>query len=237
MGQAHRGADPEDEVAFAPRHLERLRQAVSDLSWLLGRGYAETAALELVGNRFQLTARQRAAVRRCAASDEAVADRLARQISLEDIGDRLLIDGFNVLITLERALGGGAILVGRDGACRDLAGVHGTWRRVAETDAALAAVGAVLEDKPATWLLDRPVSNSGRLAERIRRLAVERGWPWEAEVVDAPDHLLQTSAVPIATSDAGILDRCGPWVGLTARVIAREVPGAWLVDLGKPALP
>ena len=106
MGQAHRGADPEDEVAFAPRHLERLRQAVSDLSWLLGRGYAETAALELVGNRFQLTARQRAAVRRCAASDEAVADRLARQISLEDIGDRLLIDGFNVLITLERALGG-----------------------------------------------------------------------------------------------------------------------------------
>ena len=36
---------------------------------------------------------------------------------------------------------------------------------------------------------------------------------------------------PIATADAGILDRCGPWVDL-ARLLVETVPGAFVVDLG-----
>src|SRR6266404_1471952 len=45
----------------------------------------------------------------------------------------LLIDGFNLILTLESALGGGVMLVGRDGCYRDMASVHGTYRRVEET--------------------------------------------------------------------------------------------------------
>lgn len=229
---AHRGADPEDRRAFTEAAVPRLREAVRDLSWLLGRGYAEQAAVKLVGDRFQFSARQRAAVRRCAASDEAVASRSARRLPVEALGE-LTIDGFNVLITLERAFGGGAVLLGRDGACRDLAGVHGTWRRVAETDLALDAIGEVLSGRGAVrWLLDRPVSNSGRLAERIRALAAERGWSWTVDVVERPDPELRASGGCIATSDAGILDRCGPWVSLAGEVVARRVSDTWLVDLG-----
>lgn len=226
-----RGADPRDVRAFRPDALPLLREAVHDLSWLLGRGYAETAALKLVGDRFQLDRRQRMAVRRCAASDAAVADRLRRRRAPDRAG-RLLVDAFNVLITLERAVDGGAVLVGREGACRDLAGVHGTWRRVAPTRLALQHLGEALPDVSLHWLIDRPVSNSGRLGALLTHVAAQRGWSWTVERVDQADRRLIDAEACVATSDAGILDRCGCWVSLAGEVIGRRLPDAWLVDLG-----
>jgi uncharacterized protein YyaL (SSP411 family) len=49
----HRGPHPKDPELFAPRHWPTLRRAVADLSWLLGRGYSEKAALKLVGDRYR----------------------------------------------------------------------------------------------------------------------------------------------------------------------------------------
>ena len=57
-------------------------------------------------------------------------------------GSPLRIDGFNLILTLESAVGGGVVLGGRDGCYRDMASVHGTYRRVEETRSALAAVRA-----------------------------------------------------------------------------------------------
>ena len=45
----------------------------------------------------------------------------------------LAIDGYNVLTSIEAALAGGIILEARDGCFRDVASVHGTWRKVHET--------------------------------------------------------------------------------------------------------
>src|SRR5262249_43058029 len=75
-----RGADPEDAELFAPRWIPVLRTATAELSWLLSRGYAETSALALVGNRHALRRRQRDAVRRCACADAAREARLARRV-------------------------------------------------------------------------------------------------------------------------------------------------------------
>lgn len=235
MGRAHRGADPEDRAAFDPAALPALRAAVAELSWLLGRGYAERAALQLVGDRHQLSSRQRAAIRRCAAPDVAVARRAARRVELPELaGQPLWIDGFNVLITVERALAGGVVLQGRDGALRDLAGVHGTWRAVAETDAALRRIARVLRDVgPVRWLLDRPVSNSGRLAARIRAMAQEAGRDWAADVVDHPDAQLIDAPCAVATSDAGVLDRASRWTPLAGEVVD-QLADAWVIRLGDP---
>ena len=47
----HRGPHPDDVVLFGrPDVLHTLRLAAGDLAWLLGRQYASTAALTLVGN-------------------------------------------------------------------------------------------------------------------------------------------------------------------------------------------
>jgi hypothetical protein len=196
-GQRHRGAHPEDDKLFAVKHLPDLRQAVTDLSWLLGRGYAPAAALKLVGDRFSLRQRQRLAVGRASCSDEQRANRQSRRLPLEQVrGAELMVDGFNLTITLEAALSGGVLIASRDGCWRDLSSVHGSYRSVAETEAAICLVGELLakaEPCAVTWLFDQPVSNSGRLAWRIRELAAKHNWPWSVEVVMDPDKILRAT--------------------------------------------
>ena len=91
----HRGLAPEDAEEFASGQWARMREAVADLSWLLTRGYARESSLKLAGDRYALTARQRLAVGRCTASDQACANRRLREMAPERLRgcDRLCIDG------------------------------------------------------------------------------------------------------------------------------------------------
>lgn len=228
---AHRGPHPEDAEAFAEKHIESLQSAVSDYGWLLGRGYARNAALELVGNHRQLTARQRVAVARCACSEEAARRRrfcLADWDRVESVD----IDGLNMLTTVEAALAGGVVLAAHDGCFRDLASFHGNYRIVEEARPAALLVGEVLRGRPARWYLDRPVSNTGRLATLLREIAEERSWPWSVELVPDPDRVLRVSQEVVATSDSGILDHGIAWTDLARRVVTQCVPEAWVLPLG-----
>ena len=117
---------------------------------------------------------------------------------------------------------------------RDLAGVHGTWRRVAETKRALELVGEWLrkhEVSQAHWLVDRPVSNSGRLRELILDVGRANGRSFEVEVVGDVDQRLIANDGPVITSDSHILDHCREWVDLLGPIL-REHTSVWMVDLG-----
>jgi hypothetical protein len=234
--RSHRGADPRDAEAFDPAAWPRLRGAVADLAWLLERGYALTSALKLVGDRWALTERQRAAVARSTCSDSARRRRAEHQVGPEAVrGQALVVDGFNVLTTVEAALGGAVILRGRDGVDRDLAGVHGTYRRVEETRPALRLLGSLLDELDVAqtlWLLDRPVSNSGRLKNLILERAAEHGAQWDVELVNNPDPIMIGSEAIAATADSVVLDQCARWFNLARTVVERHVPTARLVDLG-----
>jgi len=232
---SQRGPHPGDASDFGEQALVGLREAVHDLSWLLGRGYTETAALKLVGDRLQLTSRQRKGVLRCAAADDVLIPRLAKQLGADHLaGHAVAIDAFNVAILLERAFGGGAVLIGRDGAVRDVGGVHGTYRLTPQTDAVLRAVGRWLAKRRVSevlWLLDRPVSNSGRLAERIRAVGAAGHWPWTAEVVNNPDADLRAGTAVVASSDAWVLDGADRWCNLAFEVAVTAAGNPWMVDL------
>ena len=233
----HRGRHPGDDRLFSADALPALRAATADLSWLYTRGYVEPSALKLVGDRHELTARQRQAVARCACSDAARDDRRARRIYRAELGGQpLAVDGLNVLITIESALSHGIVLRGRDGALRDLASVHGTYRQVAETSFAVEMIGRLLhgarEADPAThasqrvqavtWYLDRPVANSGRLRALLLEVAERRGWPWTCELVSNPDAVLVRHTGAVATSDAWILDRVPRWFDLLASLLGSD---------------
>ena len=100
----HRGAHPKDRKLFADDHLTALRAATGELSWLLTRGYAIKGALKLVGDKHALTERQRLAVSRAACSDQSRTHRFASKVGTETLkGERLTIDGFNLIITIEAA--------------------------------------------------------------------------------------------------------------------------------------
>jgi hypothetical protein len=236
----HRGPHPEDARLFAPAMLPVLRQATADLCWLLSRGYADRSALKLVGDRYDLIARQRTAVGRCACGDAQAARRQDRRIGPEGLAGRTLwLDGYNVLTTVESALAGGFVLAARDGAYRDMASMHGSYRKVAETLPALELLGRTTEALAVgqcLWYLDRPVSNSGRLKRLIEEAAAARGWPWRVKLVGDPDALLAETDQIVATADSAILDRCGAWLNLARETVARHVPEARVLHLGEPDL-
>lgn len=233
--QQHRGAHPEDQRLFAADWLATLRLATAELSWLLNRGYPITAALKLVGDRHRLNERQRMAIARAACTDERRARRMASRSNWSDVrGADLIVDGFNLLITIEAALSQGVMLLCRDSCIRDLASVHGSYRSVQETDRALQLIGdtlAVLAPRSVQWLLDKPISNSGRLAAKIRELAERQGWPWSVEVIFNPDTAIIASEQIAVSSDAIVLDGSRRWFDLKSHLIERHLPSAWLVDL------
>jgi hypothetical protein len=233
--RTHRGPHPEDREVFGPSAQERLQNAAADFCWLLDRGYAHRSSLKLVGDRYGLRERQRIAVGRCACCATERDSRKAREIEPSSIAGRtLLIDGYNVLTTVEAALAGGVILVGRDGSLRDMASIHGHFKFVAETSPAVMIIGetlAQLEPSESVWYLDSPVSNSGRLAYLLRETAAAQAWKWRIELIQNPDPVLCVQSETVATADSMILDRCAGWINLAGEVIRTHVPQAWIVAL------
>jgi len=230
-----RGPHPKDEACFSGDALPILRTAVQDLSWLLSRGYSMKAGLKLVGDRHLLRDRQRKALQRCAASDSDCAGRIRRLIAPDAIqGETLSVDGYNVLLTVEAALSGGLLLLGRDGALRDLAAMSQHYRRVQVTRRSIELISRYLDTMGCAnvlWCLDRPVSNSGRLKKLIEEVVVAADSSWLVELTSRTDKLLKESPHIVATADSGILDNCGSWFNLAREVVSSSVRGAWILDL------
>jgi hypothetical protein len=206
------------------------------LCWLLDHGYGIASATELVGDRYHLTRRQRIAIARCACSRKAKERRDGHCVAPPQLrGQELRLDGLNVLTAVETALGGGVILIGRDGCCRDVAGIYSHYHKVEETVPALRAIGQLASQWAVTkchWWLDSPVDNSGRLKGILHEVATEAGWPWQVELVTNPDRILSATDQIVSSSDHAILDRCQRWFNLARQVIAKHVPQARIVDLG-----
>jgi len=233
--RTHRGPHPADAKLFAPAAIADLRAALTDFSLLLTKGYAEKSSLKLVGDRFSLTERQRLAIMRSACSDQQLISREKREIKIAGLADRpIVIDGYNVLITIEAAMSGGVIFKGRDGCFRDLASIHGTYRKVTETIPAVQLIGNFLKESNAgdcLWLLDSPVSNSGRLKTLIGELARKNDWNWEIELLPSPDAKLIKTDLTVVSSDSVVLDKCRRWVNLARAIIEKKLPKARVVDL------
>ena len=181
------------------------------------------------------------ALRRSACSDRALKHRCEGRVSLDVCaGCPIAIDGYNLLITIEAAMSGGLVIVGRDGCYRDLASIHGTYRKVEETIPALNLIADYLaraDISRVDWYLDRPVSNSGRLkcviAEVIERRA-DAGFnepTWNIELANNPDAILAGYDGYVATADSAVLDRRSQWINLAAEMVDVQVPDAWRLDL------
>jgi hypothetical protein len=221
----HRGLAPEDKSFFDSGRIEKLRHAVDDLSCLLQRGYAQKAASELVGNRYQLSARERHAL------IHAAWDRRSRRAPIKPEklkGRKLCIDGFNLLITLETALGGGILIRGLDGCLRDIANVHGNYTFRIETEAAVALAAKAIKElgvKEAVWYFDRPVSNSGRIAKLVNETAKKLDVPMRAKTADQVDSKLKACPDVVVTADAVILDSGVEWFDLAGWIVERRLFG------------
>ena len=237
--RSRRGPHPKDRDLFSSPWLPTLQAAVDDLCWLLTRGYSSKAALKLVGDRYALRDRQRKALQRCAASDDSCLLRQAKQVPLAALRDEIVVvDGYNVLLTLEAALSGGLLLLARDGVLRDLAAMSAHYRRVEVTRSAIGLLVDFLDRtrcRQVLWFLDRPVSNSGRLRRLIEATVAHRAPKWRVELTDRTDSRLIQSPHIVASADSAVLDGCHRWFNLARSVVETAAADVWLLDLSPRA--
>ena len=203
--------------------LKTLQKASQDFRYLLNRAYSRKAALELVGNRYQLTADQRHLLHRGVFSDVDATSRQKKKISPHQIrGHDLVIDGYNVLITIEAGLSGRPLVLGDDGFIRDISGLSGNFQKTARTAEALQHLLELLKKvKPRQTLIlfDSPISRSGEFAQEVRRRVQEENLPGDAMAVRVPEKILIGFPGRVATSDTAIIDRSHKVVDLAGHII------------------
>jgi hypothetical protein len=97
---------------------------------------------------------------------------------------------------------------------------------VQKTEAAIVAIADVFGRARCRWFLDKPVSNSGRLGQRLREFAEAKDLPWTVDLVFNPDRSIIEAAAQeasiAATSDGFILDNTEHWVDVPGEVAASE---------------
>ncbi|ARM76484.1 DUF434 domain-containing protein [Acidianus manzaensis] len=94
----------------------KLKEAYIDYKFLLNRGYNRKSALDLVTSRYILTQKERLLLYRCTHSDKEI-----ENIKLKlFLSKKLIIDGFNVAITILNALDNDEAFICDDGFVRDL---------------------------------------------------------------------------------------------------------------------
>jgi len=232
---AHRGKHSNDDKNFASaKQQNQLKEAVADLSFLMERGYSDRSALPLVGDRYRLTKRQRNALLRMNCAPSLAQQRQNKHLSPDQLHDKkIFIDGYNVLIITEVALSGGYIFECMDKTYRDIASIHGTYRKVEETIPALTIIGQAIQDlgiQHAQWYFDKPVSNSGRLKTLMYELATEKGFQWDIELTNSPDKDLAALDEVLVTADGWIIDESKQWFDLARYVIDNYIKDFTLVS-------
>jgi len=227
-----RGFCPEDPKEFGSQAIEILHKAGKDLHYLLNQGYHIKGASTFVGNHYLLSERQRLALARAISADESIQNRKAKELEVLPEGSMVHIDGFNTIITLEVAASDSLLLKCMDGTVRDLAALRGTYRLIDKTDIAIGFVGKMLEKQKigkAVFYLDAPVSNSGRLKQRILELLMAYDFEVQVEVINNVDSVLE-KLDHVITGDAIILDKCISWFNLNARIMEEWRNGYPFVD-------
>ena len=230
MKSVRRGYCDEDERLFGASQREKLLNAATDIRWLLNRGYNVEPAITFTCNHYLLNARQRMAIFRSVISQKEHDIRCQKE--LKTLGKCVFVDGLNTIITLETALSHSLVLKGDDGVMRDVAGLHGTYRIIDKTAAAIDLIIRNIVDmgvEKATFFLDKPVSNSGSLKQLILERAIDFAIEADVQLVQNPDACL-IGKESVISSDGPVIHKSLGWFNLNARIVEKEISDAWIFE-------
>jgi len=132
-------------------------------------------------------------------------------------------------------LSGSLLILCGDGVIRDLAGLRGTYHLIPQTDLAIMLILQSLESTGASSAriyLDSPVSNSGRLRQRILEISSSFQLPVEVILADDTDKMMEGNE-NIITGDSILLDSCISWINLTRDIIMGIEVDPFIADLSE----
>ena len=230
MKSIRRGYVDKDEELFGGSQRAKILSAANDARWLMNRGYSAESAITFTSNHYLLTSRQRMAIFRSILNDEDKTTRLKKEILKP--GTEVLIDGLNIIITLETALSHSLVLRGDDGVLRDVAGLHGTYRIIDKTEKAIELILQTLSNldvRNATFILDKPVSNSGSLKQLI--LEISRNFNLEVVVeLDMNPDQIFVDKENVISSDGPVILRSSSWFNLNSMIVRDMIPYTWVFN-------
>ncbi len=204
-----------------------LQKAAQDFRFLLNRGYPRKAALVLVGNRYGLTCGDRHLLHRGVFSDSDSESRLKKKVLTEYVRNKeFVIDGHNVLITIEAGISGRPLVLGDDGFIRDISGLSGSFKKTETTEKAIQSIiRAIKKIGPSQtlFLFDAPISKSGELAETVRNYLKKEDIPGDAMAVKVPERILIGFPGVVATSDTAIIDQSKKVLDLAGHIIKQHL--------------
>ncbi len=156
-----------------------LSEALIDYKYLLNRKYPYKPSLDLVAQRYGLSKPEKALLYRCVHDEEtanSIRKKLVRENSVRN--SLLIIDGFNVIITISSALECYQVFLCDDGVLRD---IMKSFKKFRFEDKHVKVVEILLKEikelKPSKVLMffDKQVSFSGKVSTIIANLASEYG--------------------------------------------------------------
>lgn len=212
-------------------HKNKLKDAAHDLRFLLNRAYPKKNALNFVSNRYLLSKNERNYLSRAIFSDEVIKERSSKIISTEEMENELLVvDGYNVLITMETICRGdyGSLIWCDDGIIRDLNAVFGKYKFNEHTENALNYILSLIapyNPLMVEFFYDKQVSFSGRLGKLTAELMEFHRIYGEAVLRENVDFeiikLARTRNAVVLTSDGPIIDKVSKIMDLPSYTLKR----------------
>jgi len=187
-----------------------LRKAAEDVRYLVNRGYPKESAARFVSDHYRLPEEQRFVLSRIVVAAQTSKLRRKKAVRAEALkGMDVIVDGYNVLISVESLLGGRPVYRCDDGFLRDTRGIFRSYETSDLTAPALQEILNLLaSSNPASVaiLLDQQISMSGRLADLIREMMATIGLPGTARTARDVDRQLKSSRAIVATADGNVID-------------------------------
>lgn len=202
--------------------LKVKKEAIEDLRYLLSRGYDRSSAIKFIGDRYLLSKEQRLILYRAVYPEEAALLHKSKLISPGEVkGNRLLIDGFNVIWTVFSAIKGRPVILCDDGLIRDISGIHGS---IIEEDVfsglkLIISNVAQLIPSETIFFFEKQISKSGEIAKMVKMLLRESDLLGDARLTTSPDHELTSLDGIVSTSDSIVVEKAKKVFDLAAYII------------------
>lgn len=216
---------------------DELVEAAKDYKYLLNRGYPVKESLDLVVKRYFLNNIERMILYRCIHPSEMAKSIASRKVKAEEVyGQTLLIDGFNVLITVATAFNGGQVFLGDDGLLRD---VSKSIRKFSfsvekhlEKLKLIVKEACLLMPSNIIFFYDKQVSYSGEIASLTRSLGKEVKYKIDTIVSSRNDKtiIMYSERGIVSSSDIVILLKAKRIFDLAQYIIAKWKPRS-IVDI------
>mgnify|MGYP000250476015 FL=1 len=214
-----------------------LVEAAKDYKYLIDRGYPIKESLDLVVKRYFLSNIERMILYRCIHPSNVVETIASKVIKPEEVyGQTLLVDGFNVLITVVTAFDGGQVFLSDDGLLRDVSKSIKKFsfnvEKHLEKLRLIIREACSLTPSNIIFFYDKQVSYSGEIASLTRSLGEELRYKINTIVSSRNDKTIITYSQQgiVSSSDIVILLKSKKIFDLAQYIIAKWKPHS-IVDI------